>query len=37
MLTAKFYMEKLLPQTGALLSTITAGAKTMMAFEEAAF
>jgi butyryl-CoA dehydrogenase len=36
-LTAKFYMERLLPQTGALLSAIMAGGKTMMAFEEAAF
>ena len=36
-LTAKFYMERLLPQTGALLSTIMAGGRTMMAFEEAAF
>ncbi|MBB4200771.1 acyl-CoA dehydrogenase [Rhodoblastus sphagnicola] len=36
-LTARFYMERLLPQTGALLSTILAGGKTMMAFEEAAF
>ena len=36
-LTARFYMERLLPQTGALLATITAGGKTMMAFEEAAF
>jgi butyryl-CoA dehydrogenase len=36
-LTARFYMERLLPQTGALLSAITAGGKTMMAFEEAAF
>ncbi len=36
-LTARFYMERLLPQTGALLATITAGGKTIMAFEEAAF
>jgi len=36
-LTARFYMERLLPQTGALLSSIGAGGKTMMAFEEAAF
>ncbi|WP_374545230.1 acyl-CoA dehydrogenase C-terminal domain-containing protein [Rhodoblastus sp.] len=36
-LTARFYMERLLPQTGALLQAITSGAKTMMAFEEAAF
>jgi len=36
-LTARFYMERLLPQTGALLASITAGGKTMMAFEETAF
>ncbi len=36
-LTARFYMERLLPQTGALLSAVTAGGKSMMAFEEAAF
>lgn len=36
-MTARFYMERLLPQTGALFATISAGSKTMMAFEEAAF
>ncbi len=36
-LTARFFMERLLPQTGALLQAITSGAKTMMAFEDAAF
>ena len=35
--TARFYMERLLPQTGALLSTIMAGSKSIMAFEDAAF
>ena len=35
--TARFYMQRLLPQTGALLSSIMAGSKSMMAFEEAAF
>ena len=36
-LTARFYMERILPETGALLSKVMAGSKTMMAFEEAAF
>ncbi|MBX9925911.1 MAG: acyl-CoA dehydrogenase C-terminal domain-containing protein [Hyphomicrobiaceae bacterium] len=36
-LTARFYVQRVLPDTGALLSKITAGGKTMMAFEEAAF
>ncbi len=35
--TARFYMQKLLPQTGALLSSILAGSKAMMSFDEAAF
>jgi len=35
--TARFYMERLLPQTSGLLQTITSGGKTMMAFDEAAF
>lgn len=35
--TARFYMQRLLPQTGALLSSILSGSKTMMAFDEAAF
>lgn len=36
-LTARFYYERVLPETGALLSKIMSGGKTMMAFEEAAF
>ena len=36
-LTARFYMERILPESGALLSKVMAGGKTMMAFEEAAF
>ena len=36
-LTARFYMERLLPQTSGLLQAITAGGKTMMGFDEAAF
>lgn len=35
--TARFYFERIMPQTGALLSQIMAGSKTMMAFEDAAF
>ncbi len=35
--TAKFYMERLLPQTGALLSAIQSGSETMMEFAEEAF
>jgi len=35
--TAKFYMQRLLPQTGALLSSIQSGSDVMMAFEDAAF
>ncbi len=35
--TARFFMERLLPQTGGLLSTILTGSKSMMAFEDAAF
>jgi butyryl-CoA dehydrogenase len=35
--TARFYMERLLPQTSGLAQAIAAGGKTMMAFEEAAF
>src|SRR5208337_2525153 len=35
--TARFYMQRLLPQTSALFSSIMAGGKSMMAFEEAAF
>jgi butyryl-CoA dehydrogenase len=36
-ITARFYMERILPQTGALLAQLMAGSKTMMAMEEAAF
>ena len=35
--TARFYMQRLLPQTSGLFSSIMAGGKSMMAFEEAAF
>ncbi len=35
--TARFYMQRLLPQTSALFASIMAGGKSMMAFEEAAF
>jgi hypothetical protein len=35
--TARFYMERLLPQTGALWASIRAGKESMMALEEAAF
>ena len=35
--TAKFFMERLLPQTGALLAAIQSGSATMMEFEDAAF
>jgi butyryl-CoA dehydrogenase len=35
--TARFFMERLLPQTGGLLSAILAGSKSMMDFEESAF
>lgn len=35
--TAKFYMERLLPQTSGLFAAIMAGGKTMMAFDDAAF
>jgi alkylation response protein AidB-like acyl-CoA dehydrogenase len=35
--SAKFYFERLLPQTGALLAAIQSGAATMMEFEDAAF
>ncbi len=35
--TAKFFMQRLLPQTGALLSAIQAGGEVMMEFEDAAF
>ncbi len=35
--TARFFMERLLPQTGALFSAIMAGGGAMMGFDEAAF
>ncbi len=35
--TAKFFMQRLLPQTGALLAAIQSGAEVMMEFEDAAF
>ncbi|NYZ14308.1 acyl-CoA dehydrogenase [Azospirillum sp. RWY-5-1] len=35
--TARFFMAKLLPQTGALFTTILSGARPLMEMEEAAF
>ncbi|MBT9288583.1 acyl-CoA dehydrogenase C-terminal domain-containing protein [Prosthecodimorpha staleyi] len=35
--TARFFMERILPRTGALSAQIMAGARTMMDFEDAAF
>ncbi len=35
--TAKFYFDRLLPQTNALLAAIQSGSKIMMEFEDAAF
>ena len=35
--TARFYMQRLLPQTSGLYAAIMAGGKSMMAFEDAAF
>lgn len=35
--TARFYMQRILPQAGGLYSAISAGSRTMMAFDEAAF
>jgi alkylation response protein AidB-like acyl-CoA dehydrogenase len=35
--TARFYMDRLLPQTGALWASIRAGKGSMMALEEASF
>ncbi|EKV30767.1 Acyl-CoA dehydrogenase [Caenispirillum salinarum AK4] len=35
--TAKFYFERLLPQTGALFAAIMSGSRTMMEMDEAAF
>jgi alkylation response protein AidB-like acyl-CoA dehydrogenase len=35
--TAKFFMQRLLPQTASLLTAIQSGAEVMMEFEDAAF
>ncbi len=35
--TARFFTERLLPQTSGLFAAVMAGGKSMMAFEEAAF
>ncbi|EPY01653.1 acyl-CoA dehydrogenase C-terminal domain-containing protein [Magnetospirillum fulvum] len=35
--TARFYVERVLPQTNALFAMVMAGGKSMMAFDEAAF
>lgn len=35
--TARFFMDRILPQTSALFSAIMAGGKSMMEFEDAAF
>ena len=35
--TARFFMQRMLPQSGALLAAILAGGKSMSAFEDAAF
>ncbi|NFV79651.1 acyl-CoA dehydrogenase C-terminal domain-containing protein [Magnetospirillum aberrantis] len=35
--TARFYMERVLPQTNGLFAQIMAGGKSIMAFDEAAF
>jgi hypothetical protein len=35
--TAKFFMQRLLPQTGALLLAIQSGSEVMMEFEDAAW
>jgi hypothetical protein len=35
--TARFFMTKLLPESGALFAQIMAGAAPLMAFDEAAF
>ncbi len=35
--TARFFMERVLPQTSALYAQVMAGGKTMMEFEDAAF
>lgn len=35
--TGRFFMQRLLPQTGALLATILSGKRALMAFEDSAF
>ncbi|MCA9631997.1 MAG: acyl-CoA dehydrogenase C-terminal domain-containing protein, partial [Myxococcales bacterium] len=35
--TARFYMDRMLPETGALLAGIMADGDTVMGFDEAAF
>ena len=35
--TAKFFMQRMLPQTAALLAAIQSGSETMMEFDDAAF
>jgi hypothetical protein len=35
--TARFYMQKLLPQTSALTASIMAGGATLKQFEDASF
>ena len=35
--TAKFFMERILPQTGSLFASIMAGGATMMDFPDDAF
>jgi butyryl-CoA dehydrogenase len=35
--TARFYVERILPQTNALFAAVMAGGASMMAFDEAAF
>jgi hypothetical protein len=35
--TAKFYMQRLLPQTASLLAAIQSGSEVMMEFEDASF
>ena len=35
--TARFYFKRVLPETAGLFATMTAGADTLMAMDEAAF
>jgi len=35
--TARFYMERLLPQSGALLAALMSGSRTLMAFDDSQF